>query len=533
MQKWKVVEQLAQMYLAQPIDSPKAIYEKLATACLWQDKGIAALGWLKKAGLDEQTQQRWVSQYDSDRHTHTSSSSIARLAVLPFQDFTYQPDHNFSLGLLEDITSQLSCYSSIEVASSYSVIRYQGVQKAISEIAFELNVNYLLIGSVYAEGGHIKINLQCIEASRDRILWSATVAHASHDMFALRQEVITHVLEGLQHCLGFEKPLQDTYVPTPEAYDRFLQAWSVYLQAKPDSTQTAIHLFEKAIAADPSFHRAYLGLSFALASSASWWGDQTIMQVLPRFNTAIEIAAEDEQLKYEVFNLKGWVAMWMWDLKGAEEMFRRALTPNGNVAFLRLGLAHTLNMQGRHEEAQQVARQAVVKDPGHIQHFIVLAESLLLMQRFEECEQICRSALIAQPDYHTGLTIHVWALISLGRSEEAIRLAEESLARTGKRTYFVVGRLAQAYLASGKLESAEHLLQEMVARARQGEKGFPYFIALYYQQIGASEKALDWLENYLKDRFTDYLWLNVQPEFKPLHQHEQFRKLLQAVFGSE
>jgi len=532
LQKWNVVEQLTQIYLEQDIDAPQPIYEKLATACIRQGKTIAAQDWLEKAGLDKVAQRQWLQQFSTVQNTDAfTTNEVARLAVLPFQNFTIPSNDYFSLGLLEDLTSQLSRYSSIEVASSYSVLRYQDMEKTISEVAFELNVDYVLTGSIYPVGERLKVNLKLIEAERDRILWSAALEHASQDLFAMQQEVIAHVLKGLSRRLGLEEQPQKTHVPMPEAYDRFLQAWSVYLQATPDTTQTAIQIFQKAIAADPDFHRAYLGLSSAIASSASWWGDQKIMDILPQFEGAIAKAAEDKQLTYDIFCLKGWVAMWMWDLEGAENYFRRALKANSNIAFLRLGLAHTLNMQGRQQEAEPVAQQAVVKDPGHIQNFITLAESKLLMGHFETCEQICRSALQSQPDYHSGLSIHIWALRCLSRSSEAVELAEASLRRTERRTYFIIGRLAQAYLDTGQTAAAKRLLQEMIERTQQGEKGFPYFIALYYQQIGASEKALDWLENHLKDRLTDYLWLKVQPEFKPLHGHKRFQALLQVVFG--
>lgn len=532
LQKWNVVEQLAQIFLAQHHDAPLPVYKKLAAACIQQGKEVAALNWLKKAGLDKAAQQQWLAPYANLPSTQpTESGKVARLAVLPFPNHGAPANDYFSLGLAEDLTSQLSHYASVEVASSYSVMRYQGVQTPLSEIAFELNVDYLLSGRIYPIGERFRINLQLIEAQRDRILWSASLEHAAQDVFAMQQEVIARVLEGLRHRLGLKEEPQPTYIPKPEAYDRYLQAWSVYLQATPETTQTAIHLYEKAVAADPNFHRAYLGLSSAIASLASWWGDQKIMDVLPRFEVAISKAAEDERLKHDVSCLKGWMAMWMWDLKGAEAYFRKALTAGNSIAFLRLGLAHSLNMQGRHLEAEQVAQEAVVKDPGHIQNYFALAESKLLLGQMEACEQICRSALRAQPDYHSGLSIHIWALRCLQRSDEAIELAEASLRRSGWRTYFIIGRLAQAYLDTGQSSAANRLLHEMMQRAQQGEKGFPYFVALYFQQLGESETAVDWLENYQRDRLSDYLWLKVQPEFKPLHQHERFRRLLQAVFG--
>jgi len=532
LQRWHVVEQLALIYLHQQIDIPDPIYQKLATACIRQGKEVPALNWLKKAGLDKEAQQQWMRQFSKLQYDLSDQATKApRLAVLPFQNFSSHANDYFSLGLLEDLTSQLSYYPTLEVVSSYSVLRYQAVQTTLPQIAFELDVDYVLTGAIYSEAERVKINLQLIEVQRERILWSSSLVYATQDLFALQQEVIVCVLEGLRPRLGLEEKPRQTHIPHPEAYDLYLQAWAVYLQGTPQTTQKAIALFEKAVDVDPHFHSAFLGLSSAIASSASWWGDKKIKEVLPQFERAIAKAAEDERLVHDIFCMKGWVAMWMWDLQGAAQYFLRALTTDRNIAFLRLGMAHTLNMQGRYREACEIAQQAVIKDPGHIQNYITLAESKLLMGDFVECERICRSALQSQPDYHAGLSIRMWVLRCLHRSTEAIELAEASLTRSGRRTYFIVGRLAQAYLDTGQIVEAERLLQEMIQRTQQGEKGFPYFIALYLHQMGESEKALDWLENYLPDRLTDYLWLKVQPEFKPLHQHERFKLLLRTVFG--
>ena len=531
-QRWEVVEQLAQVYLKQDIDFPQGMYQKLARACIRQGKEMAARDWLEKAGMNLAQRQHWIEQFSNLAQDFTRKApQVIRMAVLPFQDFTKAEAGTFSIGLLEDLVHNLSQYSSFELASSHSVLRYQPPFISLPEIAFELNVGYLLLGSLFEKGEGFTVNLQLVEGQKDRVLWSVSLNSPNRDLFSLQQVVIEQVLDGMPSDLGWQEIPQKTFIPDPAAYNLFLQAWTLYLNATPGTTSAAIRLFEKAVAIDPPFHKAYLGMALAIASSASWWGDRKFIEISTQVESLIAKAAEDKSLTNDIFCLKGWNSMWSWDLPGAEQYFRLASKAKGNVAFLGMGLAHALNMQGRHEEALQVAQQAVVKDPGHIQNVITLAECKLLMGQFLECEQICRSVLATQPDYHAGLSIHLWALRCLNRQEEAIELAEESLARSGRRTYFILGRLAQAYIDIGNRSAAETLLEEMIQRTHKGEKGFPYFIALYYQQVGESEKALDWLETYQKDQFTDYLWLKVQPEFHPLHLNKRFQQLLHVVFG--
>jgi len=532
LKKWGIVEQLAQLYLAQTEEPSPAVFKTLATACAQQGKAGAALSWLEKAGFSATNGQAWLRQFRAGQDfSERSNDETTRLAVLPFRLVNPPRRDDFSIGLLEDLISQLSHSPSLAVASSYSALQYQHVQKTLPEIALELNVDFILTGSIQYFSNRLKINLQLIEAQKDRILWSAALAREADDLFAVQQEVIARTQEGLRDRLGMREQPEQTHIPHPEAYAWYLQGWSAYWQGNPEGTHAAIRFFKKAIAADSDFHRAYLGLATALSTLASWWGDKKITDVLPTYETAIAKAAEDDSLRYDVSSKNGWVKMWLWDLEGAERHFRYAATTTSAISFTWAGLAHALNMQGKHREAIQAAQQGINKDPGNTTNFIILAEAHLLLGDFAKSEQICRAALRQKPDYHAGLTIHVWALIFLSKAAQAIELAEASLARTGRRTYFLVGRLAQAYLALGDRASAERLLAEMIARAKQGEKGFPYFIALYYQLTGESGKALNWLEHHLKDRLTDYLWLKVQPEFKPLHDDERFQRILKVVFG--
>jgi predicted Zn-dependent protease len=192
---------------------------------------------------------------------------------------------------------------------------------------------------------------------------------------------------------------------------------------------------------------------------------------------------------------------------------------------------HCLFTQGKLEEAYQAAQLGMDKNPNHVLNRSMLSDVSLLLGKYEECERICRSILLQMPGKHSTITMLIWVLIVQGRPGEAIRAGEEHLVRTGQRLYFVVGRLALAYLTAGDRVNAERLYAEMEERSTRGEKGFPYFMALYQQVAGRPERALDLLEEYLPDRLTDYLWLKVQPEFKPLRGHPRFEAILVEVFG--
>ncbi len=322
-----------------------------------------------------------------------------------------------------------------------------------------------------------------------------------------------------------------THVPAPQALEIYLSAWSTYNKATPITTNQSVELFKQAISIDPEFRRAHLGLATAISTQGSWWGDKKMKDIFFSFEEAVQAASHDPSLQPEIDAIMGFTKLWLWEIDEAEQHFRRSTIATSSTSFGWMGLAHTLNILGRHVEAKETAQLAINKDPYYVQSYICLAEAELLLGNPTRSEEICRLALAKHPDYQPGLSTWIWALIQLENYSKAIFLAEQSIQHTGLRNYFVIGRLAIAYFLNQQPEAAEKILLEMKSRALEREKGFPYYIALYYQVIGQSEKAVLFLEKYLADLNTDYLWLKVQPEFAPIRQHPRFQRLITMVFN--
>lgn len=526
---WFAVESLTVILEAQNVPIDADLYHLLAEACLNQGKNLEAVNWLKRAGLNQLQARQWIKVKQSEISS-TRDKVAPRVAILPFKEL--QEDvSGISLGLVEDISSQLSQYKELEIVPTFSVLQFQNSEKITQKIAYELRVEYLISGTIRFINRSFKINLHLIDCSKDCIVWSTNLTKLSEDLFSIQQEVTSQLIDAFVNMKAIQRTeVYDTYVPKPEAYDWYLQAWSIYYKGTPKTTLKAKEYFKKAIECDPNYRRACLGILFTIGSSASWWGDCKMKDVYSEYLQTQKEAAKDPSLHPDLHAVNGWASMWNWDLEGAEKCFKKSISMNANIAFCWGGYAHALNMMGRHQEALQTAQQGVFNEPGYIQGFFILAECNLLLGNLDAAEKICKAALKQHPDLHSGITVLIWVLILQGKYREAIKIGEQTLRKTGRRTYFVIGRLALAYLANKEEQKASVILNEMLDRSVQGEKGFPYFIALYYQTIGKSQEALDILEKHIEDYLTDYLWLKVQPEFKSLHHLPRFQKIMDRVF---
>jgi TolB-like protein/DNA-binding SARP family transcriptional activator/Tfp pilus assembly protein PilF len=532
-QNWELVEQLGVRYLAQFEEPERIACETMAQASFYQGKSNEAREWLQRADLTSMQIEQWLTEQGRVGQSRDKYASAIRLAVLPLRNLGPESEQDVSYGLLEDLISGLSVFEKLEIAPSLSVLPYTEAKWSAREIASRLEVDYLLYGTIRYQKhfNELSISMQLVEAAAERIVWSQTFKGAQKDLYAIQQQVIRKTLEGLQQKLTLAFQPKPSAIPSPEAYQLYLEGWSIYFRGNPEATREANQCFQKAVQLAPDFHRAHLGLGATYSSMASWWGDLRVRDVEDNFYRAMEKASEDNQLRFEISGLMGWFNMWQWNLSAAERNFQHAILQPSDTSFCYSGYTHCLMMQGRFEEAFEVAGEGMRKNPNHVLHRSMLSEIYLLTGRYEESERICKAVLLQMPEKHSSMTDLIWVLILAGRPEEAISLGEVFLERTGRRLYFVVGRLALAYLAAGDMPNAQRLYREMEQENEKGRKGYPYFMALYQQAAGQTEQALDILEKYLPDQLTDYLWLKVQPEFMPLRGHPRFERLLDRIFG--
>jgi len=528
---WASVEQLALRMLAQEDFPDPDVYVTLAKACLQSRKRVQARKWLQKTDLPPRQIEQWLVENDYRRPEGGAAQNPIRLAVLPLRDLGPAPGPPFTHGLLEDLIAQLSAFDRLEVAPSLSVLQFAGQPLAPAEIARRLSVDHLLYGTLQLQGEQVKIGMQLVQLEPDRVLWSEVYVGPIDELFNIQRKVVQKTMEGLQEKLALLLQPDPEHIPHPEAYQWYLEGWSTYFGGNPQATWEARRCFERAIALAPGFHRAHFALANMLASLASWWGDLRIDDIAAGYYAAIEKAAEDRSLRFDISASLAWMKMWEWNLPEAERLFRHAMIQPTETSFCHSGFVHCLFTQGKLAEAYEAAQLGMKKNPNHVLNRSMLSDVSLLLGKYEDCERICRSILHQMPAKHSTMTMLIWALVLQERPDEAIQAGEEHLGRTGQRLYFVVGRLAQAYLAAGDRGNAERLYAEMEQRSATGEKGFPYFMALYQQVAGHTERALDLLEQHLPDRLTDYLWLKVQSEFKPLRGHPRFEAILVEVFG--
>lgn len=207
------------------------------------------------------------------------ASGKPRLAILPFQNLSPDPDNAFFAdGLQEDIIATLARAPELEVVSRTTMLLYRAAPKPVRAVAAELGATHVIEGSVRRAGERVRLSLQLIDGRTDNHLWTETYDRTLNDALTLQADVAKEVVAQLAVRLaGADEPPR---APTsdPEAYDLFLKARLLRKQLNPLSyltdTQRIDSLLPRAIARDPEFGLAYVeranhGLSHYLAIESS------------------------------------------------------------------------------------------------------------------------------------------------------------------------------------------------------------------------------------------------------------------------
>ena len=210
------------------------------------------------------------------RRPYLSSASSppkrVMLAVLPFQNmstdrrarvFQRRSDRG------DDYRPRRVEPQHLGVVARTSAMAYKRTNKTVSQIGRELGVDYILEGSVRREGGKARVSAQLIRVSDQTHLWAQNYQRELHDLLQIENELGTAITRQVQGNLTPQQQidLSKTRTVDPEAYDLYLKGRFYWNQTSPAATKESVGYFQQAIAKDPDFALAYVGLAEALISA--------------------------------------------------------------------------------------------------------------------------------------------------------------------------------------------------------------------------------------------------------------------------
>ena len=286
-----------------------------------------------------------------------------------------------------------------------------------------LNVDYVASGSVYRGSNRLAVMVELTETRTSRIVWSETFDHRIDDALLVLEEIGDRIVASIDSEIEANERnhamlKQPSSLDAWEAHHRGL--WYMYRFNKPDNDQ-ARHFFELAVRLDPTFARAYAGLSFTHFQSAFQGWEKRESQIDRAFETAGQSLMADDRdpaahwAMGRALFLRGRHDQSIVELEHAID-----LSPNFALAHYMFGLVHSQTGDPAAAIASSDrARQLSPFDPMLFAPLGARAMALVRMRRFEEAAEWGMKAA-ARPNAHAHIhAIAAFALALAGHPERA------------------------------------------------------------------------------------------------------------------
>jgi len=453
-----------------------------------------------------------------------------RIAVLPFTNISPDPnDAYFAEGLTEEIISALSEIKGLRVIARTSVNRYRETSgKDIGQIGFELQVAYILEGSVRKSGNRVRVSTQLIEVSTQEHVWSDQYDRNLDDVFLIQSHIAENVADSLKLTLF---PQEITHIEekapgTSTAYVAYLKGRALLHDRSEKAIRGAKEQFEIAIREDPSFALAYAGLADTQIISSDYLLSP-YPESLEEARANIRKAIELDPYLAEARVSHAEALMYEYRFQEAEEEFRRAISLNPSYATAHHWYSNCLADLGRNEESESEIVLAEDLDP--LSSVIALAAlyNFLEIGKFEEAEK--RLERLVEIDPKSELVNEGFMIYHLIRKEWDKALEYINKMREGNPVDpYLDADTTYIFAMTGRKEEALELIQK-IEREVPENSGTKYSLLAFAYVALDLDESFRFLERALEARESAFGWFRHSPVFENLRKDPRFEEILKEA----
>ena len=448
------------------------------------------------------------------------------LAVLPFVNLTGARGEDYlSDGLTDELTTVLSSHFPVNVVARSSAFSFKGSSDNARTIGERLNADMLVEGSVENRDGQMRINVRLVRPSDGAPVWS----HLYDANFENTPSVEARMERDIASVLNIQP--QANAVESPSGADQ--QAHELYLrgeywwnQRSPSALWKSVDYFNQAIAREPLFTPAYLGLaeSYTVLGTND---EARPSDVIPKARAAAEKALQIDPSLGEAHAILAHIEWaYDWNYPGAEDEFRKAISANPNFAPAHHWYALLLMYEGRFTEAKQEFQRAMALDPLSMVLPSAFSRMYEYAGEYDSGIQVCQQAMRGNSNYPL---LH-FAIGQLYLYQGKYPLAQQELEKyysLSNHDPDALAVLALIHARQGDRAGAKELLSK-VADPKSGYTS-AYDLAEIYAALSEKEHAYQLLDQAISEHTPALVQLLVDPAFAGMRSEPRFQQLLRRT----
>ena len=452
------------------------------------------------------------------------------IAVMPFRDMSPARDQEFFCeGMSEEIINALGRVPELRVASYTSSLRFKDKADDTQTLGRELNVTWLLEGSVRKAADVVRIAVQLVRADEGFSAWSGRFDRKLDDIFSVQDDIAGMIAQTLtQRVAKTSAPLVTSTTSHNEAYSLYLEGRYLWNKRPGEVVWQALDRFERAISIDPTFAPAHAALASVYGTLGAWeYGILPPAEALAKAKAAARRALELDPQLAAGHTAVGYTALHFdWNADKACGEFDQAIALNPAWVDAHHWQSHALCAAGRFRESLDACRRIVELDPVNPLMHAHVAWHHYMARDYAEALTQSEKVTRMEPSFHWGYFFAGWALEQLGRGSEAVTTLKEA-ARTSSNNPVMLAGLGHALAANQDRRAAARVIQDL--ERLRGDKGlFAYEIGVIEAALGKTDNAFHWLSQAVQERSGWIAYLPRDPRLDALHGDSRFTALRSA-----
>ncbi|MBT8401066.1 MAG: protein kinase [Rhodothermia bacterium] len=453
----------------------------------------------------------------------TDTAPVA-IAVLPMVSDSANEDLEwFSDGMTDALITDLAQVSNLRVISRNSVMRYRGTDKSAGEIAQELNVAYVVDGSVNKSGDQVRISTRLVDAAADQYVWADRYETDFTDVLDTQGRIAAAIAMEVNGKLtpADEARLGRTRTINPRVYEAYLRGMNRIAKFTPDDIAKGLEYLHQAVELDPADPLAWVGLAEGYITVGH--SPAPTPDVWQRARAAAQRAITLDSTMARARSARAVIADYAdWDWQTAEREFLLANQLNPNLAFNHYHYAWYHLLFGRLDEAVREHEIAIELNPLDPPMTAWMGDIYRGTGALGKAEEQVRKALELGDRSGISQLVLGWIRLDQGLNDEAVAAHEEMVQVNPLWT----GLLGATYATVGRNEDAIRIATQLEDNGVNSMVAFQ--LAALYARLGDADRAFEWANHEPHHAFVPWLATEWSP-FWALRGHPDFAKFRERL----
>ena len=459
------------------------------------------------------------------------NASHVRVLVLPFADRSPDADQgHLADGLTEEIITDLSNIDRLRVISRTSSLRLKDSSDDIARIGEQLNVQYVVEGSVRKAGKKLRVNVNVVDVSTDSPVWGCKFGGAVEEVFDIQDQVSKSIVDALalrvtsveQHRMT-EHPISDVRV-----YECYLKAKQEMLRFSSDALDRALGHLRAGAAIDEN------NLLLLSASGEVHWqyvnaGLSIDEGHLDKARTIAKKILSLDENSAAAHRLSGLIRYHDGDTEGGLRELRQALKLEPNDPDTLMWLSLFTAVSGQPKLAVPWMKRLLEIDPLTPLYQVLPGVLAQMDGNFDEASQLLQKGYTKNLENPGVRLVYGQSLAMCGRNEDGFAVFDALVYDMPESPFAHVGDFYRRALR-GERGAAAEAVSEETKKVLRTDLQYSWMLSQCYALIGDNNEGMSWLTNAVERGFVNFpLLANTDPLLTGMRGEPEFAVLMTSV----